>query len=244
MPSFFINPSAIVDDEITLDPQESHHIQRVLRLDVGDEIMLFDGIGNKYLAVVTSNTSQHVKAKLLQKQTLEPSSVNLTLMQCLPRLDKMDLIVQKAVELGVSRIIPVISQRSQAAPLDRLADKQTRWQRIAQEAAKQCGQPIPPRVEKAQKLPSLIDQTPADALCIACHEVTPHTSLKTLLHRVPNSQTINLLIGSEGGLTPDEADELHRHGWKLAALGPRILRSETAAITALGIIQYELGDWE
>ncbi len=243
MPSFLINPADInKSKELVISGQEAHHIQRVLRLGVGDGLTLFDGAGHRYEAQIIQQNPHQVTVKLLSKSPIPPPPLNITLLQCLPRLDKMDLIVQKAVELGVSRIIPVLSRRCRAVQPARLAHKEERWQRITAEAAKQCGQAHLPVIESAQALSELLEGDWGDSLALVLWEEEKNKSLKQLLRSVPKPKKIALLVGAEGGFTPRETGLLQGKGWRSAGLGPRILRLETAAIVGLGIIQYELGD--
>ena len=242
MPSFLINPADLDNAELTIKGGEAHHIQRVLRLVIGDCLTLFDGVEHRYEARIIQQDVHQVRVKLLSKSSLPTSLLNITLLQCLPRLDKMDLIVQKAVELGVSRIIPTLSRRSRAVQPARLADKQKRWQRIATEAAKQCGQAHLPPIEGAEALSALLERDWGDSLLIILWEDEKNKSLKQILRSVSSPREIALLVGAEGGFTPREISSLQDKGWRSAGLGPRILRLETAAIVGLGIIQYELGD--
>ncbi len=242
MPSFLIDSKNIIDGEIAIAGGEAHHIQRVLRLNVGDDIALFDGAGYKYAGRIISRDRHQVQVKLLSEEAVADTGVNITLIQCLPRLDKMDLIVQKAVELGVRKIIPAQSRRTRGMRSDRSANKCKRWRRIAEEAAKQCGQAHLPVIEEARLLSALLENDWRDCFKIAFWEDEKDKKLKGLIRDMDKPDSLVLLIGAEGGFAPEEVESMRNKAWNIVGLGPRILRLETAAIVGLGIVQYELGD--
>ncbi len=237
MPRFFMDPPSSFP--VTLSGEDARHITRSLRMAVGEELTLCDGQGTDYHCAIDSAGPDSVTVRLLSS---EPSggepSLHVTLYQGLPKSDKMELIVQKAVELGVSRIVPTLTSRCISRPDGKAAaKKQERWQKIALEAAKQCGR---------GRIPEIGPLTPlADAVRSACRPAIlfyegggePLTALS-----IPQSGCISIFIGPEGGFAPDEADLLCQNGAAAATLGPRILRTETAPLAALTALMLLSGN--
>lgn len=245
MPNFLIDPVNIENNIAKIRGSDARHIQRVLRKKAGDSLTLTDGIGNIYESLIIDIDSKEVTVEITKTVSSSKTRHELVLYQCLPRLDKMDLIVQKAVELGIIKIIPLVSQRSQSIQPERLKSKEKRWQRIADEAAKQCRQPHMPIIEPYMKLNELGNiggSSDDEFLAIALWEEEKAVSLRKILSNPSKRKKIALLVGPEGGLNCEEVDFLKSKGWLTAGLGSRILRLETAAIVGMGIIQYELGD--
>ena len=244
MPFFPVDPEKIQGAFLPIEGEEAHHIRRVLRLGVGDCLRLFDGAGYRYRARIVRVERRRLLVKLLDKSRVSAPLLQLSLIQCLPRLDKMDLIVQKAVELGVSRIVPALSERCRSIAPARLRARHERWLRIAAQAGKQCGQAYLPQLQEARELKEIL-RFPArgQELRVLLWEEGERRPLRRILAQAEPVGAVCLVVGPEGGFSAGEVEFARSQGWLVAGLGPRILRLETAAIVALGIVQYELGDF-
>lgn len=256
MHRFRIDPREIQDNRVRLDGDRFNHLRRVLRLGLGDMIGLFDGQGGEYRAVVRELTAAAALCEIIDAvDSLTEPPVRVVLVQGLPKGDKMDLVIQKATELGVSRIIPAITSRT----VVRLDPKQPgrkpeRWQVIAAEAARQCRRAVVPAVGpvmdwtdavRAAASGELNGSSAPGSLLLLPWEKETDTGLKQVLQDsklVSREKTVCILIGPEGGLSPAEVDLAVSAGAIPVSLGPRILRTETAALAVLAAIMYELGD--
>ena len=242
MPRFFKSMAApaAVGDTLTIDGQDAVHLSRSLRLKIGDAVLLCDGRSTEYDTTITAIDSTTVTLTVddVRQSAAEPS-LKLTLYQGLPKGDKFELIIQKAVELGVTRIVPVEMSRSIAKIGDKAAKKQARWQTIADEAAMQSGRGILPEVASPlsfKEAVAAMHGTPT----IVCYEGggAPFSAL------IDTAQTeLALIIGPEGGIAPDEIDALMQAGVKTATMGPRILRCETAPVAAIAAAMALTGNW-
>lgn len=243
MPRFFksmASPAAI-GDTIVVDGQDAVHLSRSLRLKIGDGVLLCDGRSTEYDTVITAidSTTVTLAVEAVRASQAEPS-LKLTLYQGLPKGDKFELIIQKAVELGVTRIVPVEMSRSIAKIGDKAAKKQQRWQTIADEAAMQSGRGILPEIAAPMTFKQALaamNGTPT----IVCYEGggAPFPSLIS-----PDQTTLSLVIGPEGGIAPDEIEALGGIGAATATMGPRILRCETAPLAAIAAAMALTGNWE
>lgn len=237
---FWVTPAQISGDRVLFTREQSHQIVRVLRMRRGDTVAVFDGTGADHEAQLLTLGPGKAIARLTGVRTAasEPA-LRLTLLQGLPKGEKMELIIQKATELGVHRIVPLVCQRSVSRGSGRLA----RWRAIAREAAEQCGRPIVPQIDEPVPLTSFFAAEGGSGLRgIALWEDERARGLKETLALMAAADRLHLLVGPEGGLEPDEVRLIGQGGLVTASLGKRTLRAETAAIAALGIIQYELGD--
>ena len=243
MPRFFVDKEQISDNYISIIGDDVKHIKKVLRLREGEEIEVCDGCGEDFECKIESLSDDVVRAEILnRRQNVAEAPIEITVFQGMPKNDKMDYIVQKCVELGVCRIVPVITKRAVSIPRD--AEKKTaRWQRIADEAAKQCGRGILPKVENtinfADAIKAMSDE---DALSLMPYECEKEGSLSALL-RSTDKKKINVFIGPEGGFDESEVEKAKCAGIHTVTLGPRILRTETAPLAVCSAIMYELGDW-
>jgi len=245
MPRFFINSKDIFDDSIIIEGDDFNHIKKVLRLKCGEIITLSDGSGNEYAAKIEKFGDGFVHTKIIEsyKNKTEPH-VKVTLYQGLPKSDKMDFIIQKSVELGINRIVPVITERT-VVKIDSEKDalkKCERWNRISQEAAKQCNRGIIPKVEIPIRFKDAVEQAKEKSLAVIPYEKEERNSLKQIIKSAGDVDEIAILIGPEGGFTEQEIEEAVSFGINSVTLGPRILRTETAGIVVLTIMMYELGD--
>jgi 16S rRNA (uracil1498-N3)-methyltransferase len=226
---------------VSFPSSELRHLRKVLRLEDGDLVQVFDGSGREYTVRLAGD--QGMIEQVNENNT--DSVVELTLVQGIAKGEKMDFIIQKAVELGVHRIIPLTSERVVVDLRGKEEARQTRWQKIAQEACKQCQRSIIPSVERVMTFPQAISargETPG----VFCYEAV-RSSGQGIGHLIKDkreafNQGVYLYVGPEGGFSADEARRAHEAGLYLAGLGPRILRTETASLAALAILQYELGD--
>jgi len=245
MPRFFVNSKDIFDDNINIKGDDYKHIKKVLRLKCGEIITLSDGVGNEYTAKIEEFGEGFVHTKIIDsyKNTTEPP-IKVTLYQGLPKSDKMDFIIQKSVELGISEIVPVLTERT-VVRLNSEKDalkKCERWNRISQEAAKQCNRGIIPRIEIPISFNEAINKAKSKSLSLIPYEKESKSSLKQILKAVGSITEISVFVGPEGGFTEQEIEEAVKLGIKSVTLGSRILRTETAGIAVLSILMYELGD--
>jgi len=246
MPRFFVEKGNIFPDHIFITGEDVKHIRNVLRMKKGEEIVLCDGSGKDYIGIVEEFESDRIRAfvREVKKSRTEPS-VEVTLFQGIPKSDRMDFIIQKSVELGVNQIIPVITERTivrfnSQKDMDKKAG---RWQKISLEAAKQCNRGIIPRVGSPLSFDDALKVCKEADLSIIPYEKHTGHGLKEYLYG-NNAERICVFIGPEGGFSEEEMKKAVSSGIKLVTLGPRILRTETAAIAVLSIIIYEAGDIE
>ncbi|MBC8570371.1 16S rRNA (uracil(1498)-N(3))-methyltransferase [Oscillospiraceae bacterium NSJ-54] len=239
MPRFFTDQ---INDEFALiTGEDARHIGRSLRMAVGEELILCDGAGSDYRCRIASIDRESVRCDVLSRAPSagEPACF-VTLYQALPKSDKLDLIVQKAVELGVGRIVPILTRRCVSRPDEKgMRAKQARAQRIALEAAKQSGRGRVPEVAPLLSFPDAVQEASLDPLALFFYE-GGGTPLRELLF--PGAGRVSLFVGSEGGFDPEEVRLAEEMGLRTATLGPRILRCETAPLCALSVIMYATGN--
>lgn len=236
----FINGALAAEMEIVGD--DAHHLMRVLRCKIGDRLTVADARREAAEAEIVGFTARSVRLRLVRilAADAEPP-VEVALAQCLLKTDKMDWIVQKAVELGVDRICPVASENCVVRyNAEKCAARRQKWQKIAAEAAKQCGRGAVPTVEPVRPLAALLEATP-DLRRLFCYEREDAFGLRAALRGVDVAGYL-LLVGPEGGFSPQEAALCQSAGALAVSLGPRILRAETAALAALSAVLYEKGD--
>ncbi len=239
---FFIDPNQIENGTVTITGESARQLSKVLRLKEGDFICLLDGSGNEHDAIISGITREAVSARIVGSNCCprEPR-VKLTLAICLPKGDKLELIVQKCAELGISKYIIVNSDRTVAkVEPSKLIDRLTRWQKIALEAAEQCGRAVAPRVEGLVEFKDLSEEIGNHELSLIAWEEEDGQSLKEVLRTNIDAQSVLLIVGPEGGLTEHEVNIAKAAGAKSVSLGKRLLRVETAAISAIAAIMYEL----
>ncbi|MEI8120547.1 MAG: 16S rRNA (uracil(1498)-N(3))-methyltransferase [bacterium] len=243
IPRFFVDSSAWNNPVVRLSRDDSHHLTDVLRLGMADRVVVSDGIGGEASAEVIEITPGGVAIRILDRRPQTGSGVMITLIQAVPKAQKMDWIIQKATEIGVWSILPVMTDRGVVKLEEERADKRTeRWQRIAVEAAKQCRTAWIPTIQPVRSLVDVLGGgIPLDGLLIASLEetATPFRSgLADLRARHPKS--VGLLIGPEGDFSPREFALAHQVGAIPVSYGTRVLRVETAAIYGLCVLSYEL----
>ncbi len=243
MRRFLVEKDRISGNRAVLKEDEARHIGKVLRLSVGDALCLIDEEGSTYHAMITTRDAKTVEVEIVEKITApkEPA-LEIVLEQAIPKAQKMDLIVQKATELGVSSIIPFLSDRS--VPLldaERSLRKRMRWQKVAAEATKQCGRTIVPQVDAIIPFRGLLNRWDENSLKIMLWEDEKNNTLKDLLKTHQPSARVVILVGPEGGFSGQEVNMAREAGFHTVSLGKYILRTETAGMSLLSIVHYE---WE
>jgi 16S rRNA (uracil1498-N3)-methyltransferase len=241
---FFVhNESLTPGSEVALLPEDHNHAYRVLRLKTGETVTLADGKGLSALGKVSVSSQAEVKVMLEKELPPAKPLIDITLLQALTKGDKLDLIFRQAVELGVSRLVAVETERTVPQLDAKKAQKRLkRWETIARSAAAQCRRPNLPLIEPQVSLADYLEQA-GDIPIIVPWEVENSLPLaKYLRQPCPSGRAVFVLIGPEGGFTTGEIDQLEQRDAVTVSLGPRILRSETAAVTAIALIQSAWGD--
>jgi len=251
---FYAPPNAFSDTAVNLPADETHHLTHVLRLTPGDEVFVFDGVGREYRC-----NFRGIRDAIAMLEIAEPlddpveSPVQITLVQSLARGEKFDLIVQKATELGVSCIAPLITRYSDVRLDEQQKIKRVeRWRRISLEAMKQCGRRQLVDIRPPQSIREFVaaadprsnsagDKDSSVALSLLFSE-RGGIPIEAAVAGVPIERAILAFVGPEGGWSDDEMDVLTEFGAKAVTLGPRVLRTETAAIVVVALIQHSLGD--
>lgn len=250
MHRFFIAPELVKEMGVYLSlPKElAHQVRDVLRLNLGEKLILLDNQGNEILATVESSSRAGVIVQLLERHAGKQSSpIRIVLCQGLMKSARFEWVLEKGTELGVSTFAPIHCRRSTAGLEEAGAAKIQRWQRIIQEAAEQCGRPTLPQLLPILPLTKALTTIPAGALAIMPWEEAEAKSLRDVLAGIRMRvagvvipQTILLFIGPEGGLDAEEVALARKHGVQVVTLGPRILRAETAALTSVANVMYAL----
>jgi 16S rRNA (uracil1498-N3)-methyltransferase len=238
---FYIPPHAWNPDRLALDAGETHHATQVLRMKVGDRATVFNGQGVEATVEFSAVSKDAVSLRKIQVSKTAPLACEITLGQAVPKGKNMDLIVEKATELGAAVIAPLLSERTVVrADEGEALTKRDKWQRVAIEAAKQCGQNWLPRVEKPMTPKDCFAQGQKfDLMLIA--SLQPGTkSIKQALAEVKAPRKVLVLVGPEGDFTPAEINLARNHGCQPISLGPIILRTETAAIYCVSVLAHEL----
>ena len=247
MPRFFVQSTQIENGTVTVLGDDAHHISRSLRMAAGEQITVCDMQHREYLCELAEFLSDCVRARVLSvTQSVAEPPVAITLYQALPKGDKLDLIIQKAVECGVCRIVPFESERCVVrAKADAEGRKTERRQRIATEAAKQCGRGVLPVVDPTVSYAQMLAMAGEADTVLFCYEGDGTVPVGALLKGATpkNGSSLAIVVGSEGGFSLAEAEKARENGFLLCGLGPRILRTETASGFVLGCISclLELG---
>lgn len=239
MPRFFVNKNSIFDERIELGPENSQHIVTVLRGRVGDEITVCDGEGTDYICSLVDINKKQALAKIVQviKNTNEPE-LKITLFQGLPKGDKMELVIQKCVEIGVDRIVPVKTDFT-VVKLDNKADKKVaRWNKISESAAKQCGRGKIPVVENIISFSQAMERINEFDNALIPYEKEKNTAIKQFTKSLIG-KSVAIFIGPEGGFSDEEIKLALKKNVTSVTLGKRILRTETAGLVTSVILLYE-----
>jgi 16S rRNA (uracil1498-N3)-methyltransferase len=243
MPTFLVRRESISGDTAVLSGTEAGHMLRSLRLSVGDSFHAFDEAGNRYRMRILEATSRSLRAEVLETFPPEPPPpVPVTLLVGLPKADKMDFILEKATELGVSRVVPFRSSRTipRLPPADG-KKRLLRWERVVLAAAKQCGSGRIPEVTEIVPYAAALREAAEHDGRVIFYEGEGNFSLKRILSGMTAIRNVALIVGPEGGFSPDEVREAVAAGCACAGLGSRILRVETAALAVLAMVMYHFG---
>ena len=246
MSRFFVKPQDIEDKYIYLtDKQDLHHMKKVLRMSIGDEMDVSDGATWEYHVEIESLDDKEAVLLILDKQKFarEPELL-VTLYQGIPKASKMEEIIQRCVELGVNSIVPVFMERTVVVDKGNFGKKLDRWQKISDEAVKQCKRGIIPDVQDTVKFKEVLNTLPNYDLILFPYENEDNRTIKDCLREVVASgnkpKTVAIIIGPEGGFADKEAAMLDEIGAERVSLGKTILRTETAGPAALAMTMYEL----
>jgi len=241
MPRVYIPSERITGEQIPLQSREARYILAVLRLGPGDEVTVFDGAGNEYRTELAEDDDGAMYLAIQEESRPERESpLQITLGQALLKGERMKFVIQKATELGAARIIPLVTSRT--IPLvegERESLRIERWQRIAQEAAKQSGRTMVPRIEAIHELADFLAQSAGMRVMLWEGEPVP---LREVVKKIDPQAGITLLIGPEGGFSEAEVTAAQAQGFLVAGLGQRVLRAETATLSVLSIMQHLFGD--
>lgn len=219
--------------------EEAKHAAQVMRVRRGDAITVFDGLGRSALAAVGEVSKHEIHLTLSEIREAAPLRPRICLAQAVPKGKTMDLIVQKAVELGVTAIQPLITRRTVVQVAEDDADRKSgKWQRVALEACKQCGQDLIPEVAAAADYSTWLGRA-GEGLKVIASLYPGALPLKEILRAAGSPESVTLLVGPEGDFTPEEAAAAVAAGFQPATLGPIILRAETAAFFAVSALRYE-----
>ena len=233
MYNFFVNSNDINDNFAKISGEDYNHMK------IGTKILINDKEkSNSYLAEIQEIGAKEIICKVIEKIASNEMSVNVTLFQGIPKSDKMEYIIQKSVELGVSEIVPT-EMKNCVAKINNEENKLTRWNKISETAAKQSKRSIIPKVESKISFDDLLNKIKEFDLVIVAYENEKHTSLKDVLQNCKGVKNIAIIIGPEGGIDTKELKLLEDNGVQVASLGKRILRTETAPIVMLSMILYE-----
>ncbi|MBI4587743.1 MAG: 16S rRNA (uracil(1498)-N(3))-methyltransferase [Candidatus Rokubacteria bacterium] len=244
MSRFHVRPEAVEADRVVFDEQETRHLARVLRLAPGDCVQVVDGRGTEFTVRLESIGGRTAAGTILARSSSATESLlAITLAQGIPKGDKMEWIVRTVTELGVTRVVPLMTERAIVRPEPgRWRDRARRWQRVAKEAAKQCGRGVIPSVEALRSIEEFAE-TRWEADVRLCLWEGARRGLSEILDatRGPVASAL-LVVGPEGGLARREVETLEARGFTSAGLGPRILRTETAGPVAVSLLQARFGD--
>ncbi|ALA58891.1 16S rRNA (uracil(1498)-N(3))-methyltransferase [Nitrospira moscoviensis] len=242
MPVFFLPPEQLTTSTLSISGPLLDHF-RSLRIKVGEEIVVADGLGSRHHVTVTALSGRVLQGRILSSERQPARAApSVVLCQALLKGEKLDWVIQKATELGVDRIVPLVTRHSVVRPQpSRMEHQRSRWQRIALEAAQQSERWTVPTVDEPVDCTE-VSAVSASAMKLALVERSAKTSLAAVPLPVEADHTVLLLIGPEGGWDEEELRFMAAQGYNTVTLGSRILRAETAAIAALSILQSRLGN--
>ncbi len=243
MQHFFVIPEQVGETEIYVTGQDVNHMKNVLRMKIGEQVEISDGNNKKYLCEVSAYEDEQAVLRILKLREADTElKSRLYLFQGLPKNDKMELIVQKAVELGAYEVIPVSMKRC-VVKLDakKAAKKVERWNSISESAAKQAGRSIIPKVSDVVSYREALERAEQLDVVLVPYELEEGMAeTKKLLHQIQPGQSVGIFIGPEGGFEREEVEQAIEAGAHPVTLGRRILRTETAGFTMLSILMFEL----
>lgn len=240
MSRFYASPEAVSEDKIILRGREAHHAKDVMRLEPGDDITVFDGTGREYSGVICEIAKEEIVIRIKKTFEKKTDACKLTLVQAIPKLNKMDSIVEKAAELGVERIIPVVTKRTIVqADASSARIKTERWKKIAVTASKQCGRATVAEINGIVKFEDSLSFVRGHELAVIPCLCEGAESIKSVL-RGSRAKSAIAFIGPEGDFTKGEVSSAVSKGVVPVSLGREVLRSDTAAISVLSVLNYEL----
>lgn len=243
MQHFFVTPEQVQDTRIYVEGQDVNHMKNVLRMKIGEQVEISDGNNLKYLCEVAEFESEKVVLKILEQSMADTELASkLYLFQGLPKNDKMEWIVQKAVELGVYEIIPVSMKRC-VVKLDakKASKKVERWNSISESAAKQAGRGLVPKVTEVMSYEQALKKAEELNVVLIPYELADGIhDTKEILAGITKGQSVGIFIGPEGGFEREEVEKAIQMGASTVTLGRRILRTETAGLTMLSILMFQL----
>jgi len=244
MARFFISHKDLRESEALISGQELHHLRRVLRLGPGDKVSLFDETGREHEGVIRSVTEGAARVEILRSyETNRESPLEVTLAVGLTKGEKMDFVVEKATELGVRTLAPFVSTYTvPRLDQEKMAKRSRRWQKIALNAAKQCGRTRVPAICEVCDFRELIMQPTEGTLKLLFWERAAQQTLHQVHASESEVRAVLAVVGAEGGLSVEEANLGKEHGFKLVGLGQRVLRAETAAVAVMSLVQFLWGD--
>lgn len=240
---FFVEPDQVKDAHIVVTGQDVNHIRNVLRMKPGEEVFISDGQGKTYFCVLEELDTEQVIARIEKEEAGDAElNASITLFQGLPKGDKMEWIIQKCVELGVHRIVPVKTRRTIVKLDDKKASsKVKRWNSISEGAAKQSGRGMVPEVTDVISFAEALKQAKEmDVVVIPYEEATDMEKTRRILGGVRPGQSVGIFIGPEGGFEEAEVEEAMKSGAASITLGRRILRTETAGMAVLAMLVFAL----
>lgn len=246
MPRFFVKTEQINQPYIYIKNEDVNHIKNVLRKKVEDKIEVCNQeTGDAYLCEIEQLDDNEILTKIIEKLNETETNIKIDIYQGLPKAEKMELIIQKSVELGVNSIIPVSLKRCVVKLEGKDQNKKIeRWQKIAESAAKQCGRNIIPKIENIIKIKQFEELSKNYDSLIVAYENEKEYTLKQEIQKIKQSNKkelkIAVVIGPEGGLAEEEIETLKNYGANIVTLGKRILRTETVTLNILSILMYEL----
>jgi len=237
---FYVPKEFIKEERIFISGDEAHHILDVMRLKVSDEVLTFDGAGNEYAGYIKEIGRGSLVVEITKTSRAGPAGrARVTLIQAIPKKEKMDYIVEKSTELGVQRIVPAITARTIVDWDEKKRSAHLgRWQKIAKEASKQCGRSDIPSIEPVKDISAAFRNVKDHDLRLIAALSDKAVSIKDALKGFGEG-TVAVAIGPEGDFTADEIREALEKRFKLINLGPRILKSDTAGLALLSILNYE-----
>lgn len=244
MHKFFVKTDNIINDNIFIEGEDYQHATKVLRLKTGDKIQICDGEKNEYICLIQEINKKQIKCEIIEHFiNNNESNLNITLFQGLPKAQKMELIIQKGVEIGIKEFQPILTERVVVKTEGRdLKNKLDRWNRISYEAAKQSNRGIVPRVNDILDFEEAINKLNEFDVVFVPYEKEKNKGFKKTLKEINGVKSVAIIIGPEGGFSEQEIDIFIKNNYIPITLGPRILRTETAGLVAASIILYELDD--
>lgn len=242
IPTIYTETELFEQRDIELDAAAAHHIANVLRMKTDDQVRLFNGSGFFFSATITQSSKKNVSVHIdSAQQASTESSLHTHLGQVMSRGDRMDYAIQKSTEMGVNEITPLMSERCELKlKADREAKRLAHWQQVAISAAEQCGRATVPKVHPIASLEDWIKQQSSLGLSLVFH----HRDTQNLTQIQTPPSHVNLLIGPEGGLTSSEIEQARQANFLACTFGPRVMRTETAPVACLSVLQWLWGDYK